>query len=61
MTDKNSILTPIDHAMHGLYELLGQLIENGLTPDEARRVLESMVGRVLAIHPATAPALGVTE
>lgn len=44
-----------------LYDLLGQLIDSGLTPAEARDVLCTMMARVLATHPATAPVLGVTE
>ena len=46
----------LDGHMQALYDLLGQLTDSGLTPEEARRVLRTMVDRVLEIHPATAPA-----
>ena len=51
----------LDGSMQTLYDLVGQLTACGLTPTEAREVLGAMVGRVLAIHPATAHALGISE
>ena len=47
--------------MQTLYDLLCQLIDSGLTPEEAHNVLCAMVYRVLELHPATAPAQGVNE
>lgn len=47
----------LDEPMRTLYDLLGQLIECGLTPDEARGALCAMVVRVLEVHPATAPSV----
>lgn len=51
----------LNEPMQTLYGLLCQLIDGGLTPEEAREVLRAMVARVLELHPATAPAPGVNE
>lgn len=57
MAEKNTSTTAqLDENMQTMYNLLGQLIDSGLTPAEARNVLHAMVSRVLAVHPATAPA-----
>lgn len=62
MAKKNTSPTALlDENMQTMYDLLGQLIGSGLTPTEARNVLHAMVSRVLAIHPATAPALDANE
>lgn len=62
MAEKNTSTTAqLDENMQTMYDLLGQLIDSGLTPAEARNVLHAMVSRVLAIHPATAPALDANE
>lgn len=51
----------LNEPMQTMYDLLGQLIDSGLTPEEAHNVLCAMVYRVLELHPATAPAPGVNE
>lgn len=62
MAKKNTSPTAqLDENMQAMYDLLGQLIDSGLTHTEARNVLHAMVSRIMAIHPATAPALDANE
>ena len=63
MAEKNTTnpAALLDEPMRTLYDLLTSLTNAGLTPAEAQDVMGGMVARVLAIHPATAPAQGGTE
>jgi len=56
----NSAISPalLDSTMNTLYDLVGKFTGDGLTPAETQDVLCTMVARVLAIHPETAPAQG---
>lgn len=64
MAEKKNTANPaalLNEPMQTMYGVLCQLIGGGLAPAEARDVLCAMVGRVLEVHPATAPTLGVNE
>lgn len=64
MAMKNNATNPADllnEPMQVLYGLLCQLIDGGLTPEEAHNVLCAMVFRAVEVHTAAAPARDVNE